>query len=80
MLKENDVDPKQEVPEYEEKSSCSSRVPAILRSSLLPSKDCNSDPGALDNDFIEDTEADRDSELKEEEEDFYNGEKFYQNC
>ena len=64
------------MPEYEEKSSLASRVPAILRSSLLPSN-CNSDPGALDNDFIEDTEADRDSELKEEEEDFYNGKNFF---
>ena len=79
MLKENTVDPKQEVQDYEEKSPLASGVPDLLSSSLLPSKDWNSDPGELDPDFAEDTEAGRElSGVKEE--DFYNGENCDCNC
>ena len=79
LLKENTVDPKEEVQEFEEKGPLASWVPQfhLTTSSLLASEDCNSDPEALD--FIKDTEAEGElSGLKEE--DFYNGENFYCNC
>ena len=76
-MNESNVDPKQEVLEYEERSPLASRVPEIPDSGLLPSEDCNPDPPALDPDILEHTETERDSELKEEEEDFYNGENFF---
>ena len=71
MLKENTVDPKQEVPEYEEKAPPPRRLPEkLLSSSFLPRKDLDSDPGELDAHLIKDTKGG----LKEkEEEDFYQG-------
>ena len=79
-MNESNVDPKQEVLENEEKSPLASRVPEIPDSGLLPSEDCIPDPPALDPDILEHTETERDSELKEEDEDFYNGEIFFGNC
>ena len=75
MLKENTVDTKQEVQEYEERGPFASGVPE-----LLLSKDWSSDPGGLDADFIEDTDAERELSGLKREEDFYTGGNFYCNC
>ena len=78
MLKEDDVSLKQEERDYEEKSLEASIDQEMPKVSFVGSTFCNNSyPEALDAELIEDSDAERESPVKWEE-NVYNGEDNYQ--